>query len=167
MVSYNRFFSQKNGVVSRIKTVEIYNVDIGVRRYVNGFTDRTLTLESGAPRNASSAVVFAASDLEWPDPAQDDSGTINSDVSFSSVGSDAKQALKQITKVGRLAGTEIVLREYLSDNLTSPAVVYYLYAGAITQDGPSLRIPATDTNPYTQNTSEVYTLTRFPGLKST
>lgn len=164
-VDYSQYFVKKDANVARIKTVEIYNSDAGTFRYVNGFSDRTLTLESGAPRNASSSVTFTAADLEWNDPAQDDSGTISSTVTFSSVGTQTRSIVKQIGKTARLNGIELVLREYLSDNLTSPAVVYYLYSGGVDLSGPDCSISATDTNPYAQNTSEVYTLDRFPGLK--
>lgn len=165
MIDYTSYFVQKPADVSRIRTVELYNPDFGTLRLVNGFTDRQLALESGAPRNSGETVDFQAIDLSWPDPSMDESATISVNVTFSRVGTRARELVKTITPEGGLRGIEVVLREYFSDNLTAPQAVFYLYSPAITISGPSVSLQASDTNPALQNTADVYTLNRFPGLR--
>lgn len=164
MSDYTDFFIQKRADISRIKTVEIYNQDFGVLRYVAGFFDKTLGIESGAPRNSGESVVFTALGISWTDPEMTEDVNITTSVSFSRVGTDARSLVKTITDIGAMNGIEVVLREYLSNDLNNPKVFYYLWSESMTINGPDVVVSVSDTNPNIQNTAQVYTIDRFPGL---
>jgi hypothetical protein len=143
-------------------TVEFYHSAFGIHRLINGFKDKALTIESGAPRNAGEDVTFRAIALDAPWPSQKDQPTININVNIARVGSEIKSEVKKIVGFGAFEPVQVIWRAYLSSNTSSPAAAYYLY-GQVTMNGESVTINASDENPLAKRVSRILTTTDFPG----
>ncbi len=146
-------------------TFEIYQANAGLFRfYKTGFSDKSFTLESDAPNNPSETVEFRAINFEGSSPSQTAEPQILIEVSVQRVGSELKSALKNMIGFAAYDPIEFTWREYLSDDTSEPAKVYYLYAQNITLSGSSATIVATDENPLSQTVSDIANTVRFPGL---
>lgn len=150
--------------VALLTTVEIYHQSTGVHRLYNGFSDKTLTLESGAPRNAGQAVTFRAVAFEAPKPSQQDEPRISIPITINRIGSELKSEIKKIKAFGAFDPIEIVWRQYLSSNTSAPVEVYYLYAQNIAINAQAVTITATDENPLAKRVARIATTNDFPGL---
>ena len=145
-----------------LTTVEFYHSGFGTHRLINGFKDKTLTLESGAPRNAGQAVSFRAIALDAPWPAQQEEPRISININIARVGSELKSEIKKIVGFGAFEPIQVVWRAYLSTDTTAPVAVFYLY-GDVSMDGEAVTITASDENPLAKRISRILTTTDFPG----
>lgn len=150
--------------VALLTTIEIYHPLTGVHRLFNGFKDKALTLESGAPRNASQTVTFRAVAFNAPKPSQQDEPRISIPISIARVGSELKTELKKIRDFGVFDPIEIVWRQYLSSNTSAPVEAYYLYAQSIAVSASGVTITASDENPLAKRVARIATTGDFPGL---
>ena len=151
--------------VVKFYTFEISQVSAGLFRfYRTGYSDRSFTLEAGAPNNPNETVEFRAISFEGDSPAQTADPQILIEVSVQRVGSELKSALKRMIGFAAYDPVRFTWREYLSDDTSGPAKVYYLYAQNITLGRDSATIVATDENPLSQTVSDIATTVRFKGL---
>ena len=157
------FFAQKQRKL-RYRTVEIYHPTIGVKRYVRKQQEPvSLTLESDAPRNGGEPVSFDGAFFNYSLPEQSDS-TISAEIQFGQVGRIFKQELKKIKGADRAKTGEVILREWVKGE-TEPDYVLRLYLATVATEANGAVILATQDDPSDKGVSEIYTTSRFPGLK--
>jgi hypothetical protein len=160
MTTQAEFFSQKQ-LLRKYKTVEVYHPTIGVRRYVSGRIDPiNFTLESDAPRNASESVEFTGAGFEWSRPNQNES-YVTADISFGRIGSELKQILKQIKGANRSLTGDVVLREFVGQDLI---YAVRLYIGQILIGFDNCTIKVQQDNPAGRSVASIYTADKFQGL---
>lgn len=157
------FFAQKQRKL-RYRTVEIYHPTIGVKRYVRKQQDPVnLTLEASAPRNGGELVSFDGAFFNYSLPEQSDS-TISAEIQFGQVGRIFKQELKKIKGADRAKSGEVIIREWVKGEV-SPDYVLRLYLATVATEANGAVILATQDDPSDKGVSEIYTTSRFPGLK--
>ncbi|MEC9061544.1 MAG: hypothetical protein VYC55_08060 [Pseudomonadota bacterium] len=157
------FFAQKQRKL-RYRTVEIYHPTIGVNRYVRKQQEPVnLTLEANAPRNAGESVQFDGAFFQYTLPEQSDS-TISAEIQFGQVGRTFKQEIKKIKGTDRTKTGEVIIREWVKGE-TSPDFVLELYVATIATQSNGAVILATQDDPSNKGVSQIYTTSRFPGLK--
>lgn len=150
--------------IIKYTTVEMYHPDTGTLRFVaNQYTDKELTLEADAPRDAGETVTFKAAAFSYSSPSQDAEPSSSASMSFQRVGSGIKAAMKQLQGFAGYTPVEFVWREFLSDDTSEPVVIYYLYVSSITPNRDTVTIEATDANPATQAISRILTPNDFQG----
>lgn len=157
------FFAQKQRKL-RYRTVEIYHPSIGVKRYVRKQQEPVnLTLEANAPRNGGQSVSFDGAFFDYTLPEQSDS-TISAEIQFGQVGRIFKQELKKIKGADRTKTGEVIIREWVKGE-TNPDFVLELYVATIALQANGAAILATQDDPSNKGVSQIYTTSRFPGLK--
>lgn len=157
------FFAQKQRKL-RYRTVEIYHPTIGIKRYVRKQQEPVnLMLESNAPRNAGETVQFNGAFFNYSLPEQNDS-TISAEIQFGQVGRIFKQELKKILGINRAKSGEIIIREWVKGEPV-PDYILRLYLATIATEANGAVILATQDDPSNKGVSQVYTASRFPGLK--
>lgn len=161
-----QFFNQKPTAPRQIITFEIFHPDTGVLRFIRDFVDKTLRLESTAPRNPSGDVLFTAASFDVREPSQGESSQATLTVNLGRVGSGVKSKLKQITDFGFLSNMELIYRQYLSDDTSAPVKVFSFFVSDINFSEGSVSLAASDDNPTNQDVGRVYTFEDFPGLVS-
>lgn len=160
------FYKHQPETVRTIRTIELYHPDIGVHRYCEPYSDKSLTLEAGAPRNASQAVTFTAASVEIGEPSEGANRTSSFTASFPMAGTQISEIMDQITDY--LIPIEFIYRKYLSTVLTEPAQTpSYVYVSAIAFDGDkNVTISAATDNGSIRRTGSIYTLEKYPSLKN-
>lgn len=163
MTTLGQYFREKPANVVAYTTIEFYHVDFGVLRYVfNQYSALTATLESGAPRNASTAVTFEPIAGQAPDPEQGKYGA-SIDVQLGLVGGELEEKIDSITDAGRRKEIDVIWRRYMSDDLTAPAAVYYMKAASANLDGRQGAIVARQRNAAEISPWRRYKDDEFPG----
>ena len=116
----NRFFTTKPRQIY-YETIELYHSQIGTLRYVfNQFFDKTFTLEAGAPRDASTAVVFSPASGDISPLIQSSNPVSSLQINLGRVGQNVKSELKKINGTGWLEQIQCLYRVYDGSNLSSP-----------------------------------------------
>lgn len=157
------FFAQKQRKL-RYRTIEIYHPTIGIKRYVRKQQEPVnLTLEANAPRDGGESVQFDGAFFNYSLPEQSDS-TISAEIQFGQVGRIFKQELKKIKGANRAKSGEVILREWVKGE-SQPDYVLRLYLATIATEANGAVILATQDDPSNKSVSEIYTTSRFPGLK--
>lgn len=159
------FYRHAPETVRMIRTVEIYHPDIGIHRYCEPYSNKTLTLESTAPRDASQAVTFTAVQLELNEPAEGLNKTSSFTASFPMAGTQISEIMDQIDDY--LTPIEFIYRKYVSTDLTEPGQTpSYSFVSAIAFDGDSnVTLTAATDNAAVRRTGAIYTLEKYPSLK--
>lgn len=152
--------------VYTIRTVEIYHPDVGVLRYCEPYSNKSLTLEAGAPRNASQAVTFTAVSLELNEPSEGLNKTSSITASFPMAGTQISEIIDQIDDY--LTPIEFIYRKYVSTDLSEPGQTpSYTYISAISFDGDSnVTLTAASDNGAVRRTGDLYTLEKYQTLKN-
>ena len=160
-VTYKEWLTQKKLSVA-YETIEIYHVDIGVKRFVrNQQFEKNFTLPSDAPRNASESVEFDPVGFVLQRPEQGDQPVVSMNVQLGAVGSDIKRLLKQIPIDGFMNQAELIYRVFLDGD----QVQYLpLQISTISITTDNVVINAEQSNPTFRNISRRYTYGDFPGL---
>lgn len=157
------FFAQKQRKL-RYRTVEIYHPTIGVRRYARKQQEPVnLTLESSASRNGGESVQFDGAFFNYSLPEQTES-IISVDIQFGQVGRIFKQELKKIKGADRAKIGEVIIREWVKGE-AQPDYVLRLFLATIATEANGAAILATQDDPSNKGVSQIYTTSRFPGLK--
>ena len=158
-----QYFREKPANVVPYTTIEFYHPDFGVLRYVfNQYSPLTATLESGAPRNASTAVVFEPIAGQAPDPEQGQYGA-SVEVQLGIAGAELKEKMSAITDAGRRTPIEGIWRRFLSDDLTTPSAVFYMQVASVNLSGRQGAILLQQRSPMQRSTWRVYKDDEFPG----
>ena len=149
------------------RTLEIFHPQEGnAYRFINQYEDKLLTLEAGAPRDASAQVNFVSKGLNITDPGERQDGEQVLTVKFSTVDSTVQDILAGISGQGYLTPIEVIYRKYYSGDLTQPAATpLYLSAAQINFDSAMVvNFSAEDTNLTTKRVGIIYTTELFPGM---
>lgn len=162
---YRTFFARKPRGHRVIKTIEIYCASIGLLRYCSGLSNEDLALEAGAPRDAGQSVTFTGVNLDYSFPQQSDQDAILIPVTIPRIGTDGRRLVRDITTLDAFNGIEVVLRSYITSDITTPQDVWYLYDQEESISGDTITINATDKNPAKTNTARLYTFEDFPALR--
>ncbi len=162
----NRFFTTKPREVY-YETIELYHSQIGTLRYVfNQFFDKTFTLEAGAPRDASTAVVFKAASGDVSPLTQSSNPVSSLQINLGRVGQGVKAELRKISGTGWLEQIQCLYRVYDGSNLTAPMnVPPELFISNVSMDGESVSLTAEDDNPGGIAVARKYLAQDFPGLE--
>lgn len=163
MTTLGQYFREKPANVVPYTTLEFYHPDFGTLRYVfNQYSALTATLESGAPRDASAAVTFEPIGGHAADPEQGQFGA-SVEVQLGLAGAELKEKMNAITDTGRLTPIEGIWRRYLSDDLSTPAAVFYMQVASVNMKGRQGAIMLQQRSPMQRSTWRVYKDDEFPG----
>lgn len=149
-----------------IRTLEIYHPDIGVFRLCTPYSDKTLAIESDAPRNAGESVVFTATALEIREPNEGTGSSVAMyNANFPAAGTDISKLLDSIADT--LTPVEFIYRKYISSDLSEPAIdpVHAYVSNVVFNSRQDVTINGTTDNGAIRRTGEIYTLDKFPTLK--
>ena len=149
------------------RTIEVFHYQLSqVYRYVDNRDDLTATLETGAPRNPNTAVLFSNSGLKITDPSEREDNDQLLDVTFGNIDGTIQDMLDQISGIGYLSDVEIIYRKYYSGNLLEPASPpQYLSASVVNFKSANLvGFTAEDTDMTTKRVGSFYYTETFPGL---
>lgn len=163
MTTLGQFYREKPANVVIYTTLEFYHPDFGTLRYVlNQYSSVTLTLEAGAPRNASTSVSFEPLAAQASDPEQGRFGA-SIDIQLGLAGVELKEKMNSITEAGKRKPVEVIWRRYTSDVTTAPAAFFYMQAASINLRGRQGAISAQQKSAQDRSPWRVYKDDEFPG----
>lgn len=165
MAAPNReqFFTTKPADQVEYTTLEIYNANAGMLRFVTGQTfSKDFTLESEAPRNAGEVVTFDPYQFAAPEPEQGTDGEVSLDIQLGTVGVQAKQYMRDVSASWPPI-IDIVWRKHLS-GVTDPVFVLYFQAETVGLQNIDAAISARQVNQAARDVSRKYN-DDFPGLQ--
>lgn len=159
----NEFWATKPADQAWYTTLEVYNANAGLRRFVAGQQSaQTFTLEANAPRNAGESVSFEPVGFRAPQPEQGDDG-MTLDIQLGAIGFEAKPYIKDV--IGSWPPTiEIVWRQHLS-GVTDPVQWFYFEAADLSLESISVGIRAEQVNQAARDVSRIYKGDEFQGLR--
>ena len=165
---WKKFLASKPEAQREYRTVEFFHPDFtGVQRFVKDFQNISLTLESDAPRNPSSSVVFTALAMEITEPSENQDAVQILSVSLGATGGELQGQLNLITPANKFTPVDVVYRKYYSGDLSTPVLILYLSISEVSFDGYSRNnITAEDQDFSSKPSGEFYTLSRFPTLRN-
>lgn len=164
---YKKFVNSAPEAQREYRTIELYHPDFSqVLRFVKDFVDINLTLESTAPRNASTSVTFTALNMELNEPGENGQIEQVLSVNLGAIGNEVNDQLDQITESGSLTPVELIYRKYYSGDLTTPVLVLSLAVADVSFSGYSdVSFTGEDVDFAIKRAGELYTIERFPGLR--
>ena len=163
-ITIQEYYTQKPSAIEFIQALEIHHAEYGTLRFVNQPVARMLGIEAGAPRNAGQTVQFDPLFFRIAAPRQNDTGSINIGIDLGRVGSNVKDALKQVRGFARQRPHEIIYREYFGDDLTEPSRLWQVFGSEVSLSVDGVSINGTEDNPTTRDWSRTYIVSDFPGL---
>lgn len=163
---YRKFLASAPVADREIRTIELYHSQFpSVLRFVADYVDNSLTLESGAPRNASEIVSFQAIAMQIVEPAEGVDSDQKLSIAIGATSNEVENQIKNITDEGYLENIEAIYRKYYSKDTSEPVVVMYLSVDELSFEGySSVKFTADDVDFDSKSSGEIYTTTRFPGL---
>lgn len=167
LAEYQRFVLNEPEAWIEWRTIEVWHPQFSqTYRFVNEYENKTFTLESGAPRNPSTAVLFTAAGFEVTEPVEREDNDQILSVVFNNADNTIQNMLDQISGAGYFSQVEVVYRKYYSNDLTQPASTpLYLSASNLNfTSSTSAGFNAEDTDLTTKNVGIIYTTELFPGL---
>lgn len=165
---YKKFVSSAPQGQREYRTIELYHPDFSqVERFVSDFKDINLTLESTAPRNPSTSVLFTAIAMKLNEAGENGQIEQVLTVNLGAVGNEINDRLDQITESGSLVPIELIYRKFYSGDLSEPVVVLSLSVADVSfKSYTSVTFTGEDVDFATKRAGELYTIERFPGLKN-
>lgn len=163
---YKKFLASKPEAQREYRTLEFFHVDDGIaRRFVKDFNDISLTLESDAPRNPSTSVLFTAISMDVTEPSENQEGDQLLALSIGATNDEIQNVLDTITPENRFQPIECIYRKYYSGDLSEPVLVLRLSVSDVSFDGYTRNnITAEDIDLVNKSSGEIYTIERFPTL---
>ena len=164
---WKEYLSQVPTDKREFRTIEIFHPDFSaVLRFVQDFEDQTLLLESDAPRNPSSNVLFTGINLAIQEPSEAANSSPILTVNMGAVGNEVQDQLDQITANGQLVPVEVIYRRFYEDDTTGPVLVFRLSAANLKFESyTGVSFTAQDIDLSNRPAGEIYTIERFPGLR--
>jgi len=164
---FNIFLASKPAEAIEFKTLEFFHSDFsGPLRFVLDFVDQTFTLESTAPRDASTAVLFTALAMEITDPAENQEAVQILQVSIGATNDELQTELNKIQPTNVFEPIECIYRKFYSSDLNEPVFVRNLSVSNVNLEGYNKNlITAEDIDLAIKPSGELYTLSRFPTLR--
>lgn len=164
---YERFIRNEPEAWIEYRTLEVWHPQFDqIYRFVNQYTDKTFTLESGAPRNSGENVSFVAKGFQVTEPTEREDNDQILDVAFSNVDATVQDMIDQISGSGFFQQVEVIYRKYYSNDTSEPASTpLYLNISNINFiNSREAGFTAEDTDLTTKRVGKIYTTELFPGL---
>lgn len=144
-------------------SIEVYNADIGLKRWViNQVKPKSFQLEATAPRNAGETVEFIGIGGVAPEPEQGEFGA-SLELNLGAVGQHVNRELRKYTDAGRRSPTEVIWRQHLS-GVALPSVYFYFQLEKAIIKGRNFGLVARQVNTASRNISRRYKADEFIGL---
>jgi len=165
------YYTTARTSVREYRTIEIYHPDFAnVLRFIQDYENQNLTLENSAPRNAGQSVTFTAiRPLEIKEPNEEINRSPTLSISLGAVGNEVQDQIDSITDNGFLAPIQVIYRKYyLANDGTKKLALTPLYLSASELKFESyngVAFTARDIDFANRASGEIYTLSRFIGLK--
>lgn len=150
------------------RTIELYHPDFSsTLRFVADPSDRGLTLEADAPRDASTKVTFTAIYMKIIEPQESGQVEQTLSVSMGGVGGEINSILSEITESGRLTPIDLIYRKFYSgDGGLEPVIVVKLSVADVSMKGyEQVTFTGEDIDFATKRAGELYLIERFTGLR--
>ncbi len=165
---YRRFLASAPEAVIEWRTIELYHPDFDeVVRFVANTRAVSLTLESDAPNNAGETVVFSPLAMRLRDPKERGNASGGVGVNVSDLSSEASEILRQITPENVFVPVRMIYRKFIDSDTSSPVYVRRLTVGGVVFDRDnSFSFEGDDTDFANKTGGQLYTLDRFPSLRS-
>lgn len=165
--AYRKFLASAPVAEREFRTIEIHHPDFSeTLRFVRDYEDQTLTLESTAPRDPSTAVLFTALSMEIKEPGETQDVEQVLQVSLGAVGNEVQDQVDQITTGNTFEPIELIYRKYYSGDIGEPVLVIQLSCSVLQFNGySSVSFTAEDVDFANSRSGELYTLERFPTLE--
>jgi len=163
---YKKFTASMPEAQREFRTVELFHPDFSLLRFVQDFQDISLTLESTAPRNPSTSVLFTAISMNIIEPGEN--GQIEQVLSLNlgAVGNEVNDELQKITENGSLTPIELIYRKYYSGDLSEPVLVLNMSVADVSfKSYEAVTLTGEDSNFAIKRAGELYLIERFPGLR--
>jgi len=163
---FKKFAASAPEAQREFRTIEMFHPDFSsVLRFVKDFEDVNLTLESTAPRDPSTSVLFTALAMEINEPGENGQIEQVLGVGLGAVGNEVNDQIDLITENGSLIPIELIYRKYYSGDLTEPVLVLSLSVADVSfKSYEQVSFTGEDTDFAIKKAGELYTLERFPGL---
>lgn len=164
---YEKFLSSMPEAQREFRTIELFHTDFSeTLRFVQDFKDVSLTLESTAPRNASTSVLFTAISMSINEPGENGQIEQVLSVNLGAVGNEVNDQLQQITENGSLEPIELIYRKYYGGDLTEPVLVLNLSVSDVSfKSYEAVTFTGEDSNFAIKRAGELYKIERFSGLR--
>ena len=164
---YKKFVNSMPEAQREYRTIELSHPDFsGVLRFVKDFINVDLTLESTAPRDASTPQTFTAISMDLNEPGENGQVEQVLTVTLGAVGNEVNTELANITESGALIPVELIYRKYYSGDLSTPVLVLSLSVAAVSFKGyDNVAFTGEDVDFAIKRAGELYTIERFPGLR--
>lgn len=163
---YEKFVSSMPEAQREFRTIELFHPDFNLLRFVQDFKNVNLTLESDAPRNASTSVIFTAISMNINEPGENGQIEQVLSVSMGAVGNEVNDKLQQITETGSLTPIELIYRKYYSGDLSEPVLILNVSVSDVSFKGyEAVTFTGEDTNFAIKRAGQLYTSERFPTLR--
>jgi len=165
---YRRFLASAPEAVIEWRTIELYHPDFSqVWRFVADTIPQDLTLEAGAPNNAGETVAFESLAMRISDPKERSNESGGVAVNVSDLGEYATAILNEITVENVFVPVRMIYRKFISSDTSSPVYVRRLTIGGVSFNGDnSFSFEGDDTDFANKTGGQLYTLDRFPSLRS-
>jgi hypothetical protein len=162
---YKKFVSSMPEAQREFRTIELFHPDFGLLRFVQDFKSVNLTLESTAPRNASTSVTFTAISMSLTEPGENGQIEQVLSVNLGAVGNEVNDKLEQITGAGSLTPIELIYRKYYSGDLSEPVLVLSMSVADVSfKSYEAVTFTGEDSNFAIKRAGQLYLLERFPTL---
>jgi len=164
--AYRRFLASAPVAQREYRTLELYHPSFSeVLRFVQDTQDQTLTLESTAPRDPSTAVLFSAISMVIEEPQETEEADPVLTVNLGGVGGEVQDQVSAITGEDALTPIECIYRKYYSGDIDAPVLVISLSVSTIRFEGYArVAFTAEDIDFANKLSGELYTIERFPML---
>jgi len=164
---YKKFTASAPQAQREYRTIELFHPDFNdTLRFVQDFVNIDLTLESSAPREASSTVTFKAISLKINEPSENGQVDQILSVDMGAVGNEVNEQLDSITDANVLTQIELIYRKFYSGDLSEPVLVLYLSVSDVSfKDYNNVSFSGEDVDFAVKRSGELYTTERFQGLR--
>ena len=163
---YRKFLASKPEAQREFRTLEFFHPDFtGTIRFVKDFIDRSFTLESTAPRNPGTSVLFTGISMSVTEPSESQEGVQILAIGIGATNDEIENQIKLITPVNSFTPIECIYRKYYSGDLSEPVLILNLSVSSVDFDGYTKNnIVAEDMDLANKSSGEFYTILRFPTL---
>jgi len=160
------FIASKPEEQREFRTLEFFHPDFAsIQRFVQDFVSAQLTLESTAPRNASTTVTFNPLSMVITEPTENQDGVQLLTVSLGATNDELQNQIDLITPANAFKPVECIYRKFYSGNTSEPVLVLNLSISTVDFEGYTKNnITAEDSDLANKSSGEFYTLSRFPTL---
>jgi len=153
---YKIFAASAPATQREFRTIEIGPIGSGdIRRFVKDYVDVTLE-----------GLVYQGIAMKITEPSESGDGDQVLTVNMGAVCNEVSDFVKLINPSERLTPIPLIYRKYYSGDLNSPVLTLSLSIGTLSFDAyNSVSFTGEDTDFINKQSGEIYTSSRFPGLR--